>query len=388
MTAGSNWVNILGIIAVMVAIPTFLYLRWRVQEAKKAASQTDDEVVASGGAMHSILGLEDRSAPKPVEVPRSSPSKPVVPAGTLTVHGIPSQKEEWLGRVLESPAPASQSFESLKEALTSTATTGEEIKQPVGPTQSDRLDVLSEPSSSPPEQPKTSQEESVPTEEPTPHVTASSSAEAAEIADIFVKQMQPEQAAAPVSEEPPPRTSVSHSADWLAGLYQRPQSSVPAVVEESKPPVSASQPVSWQDNVVQQEPLPASAAATEGSNTMDNSNVINFAAEVAHSSQSTAPAMGFREQLAALNTSWHRIETAGKEVEDWFHRQQDRVLAHIERHASGAEDSMELSRDYLEQKIQHVDAEWFRIHKAVREMNRWLDATAPAGQLEQLANLR
>lgn len=98
--------------------------------------------------------------------------------------------------------------------------------------------------------------------------------------------------------------------------------------------------------------------------------------------------MGFREQLAALNASWHRIETAGKEVEEWFHRQQDRVLAHIERHATGTEDSIELSRDYLEQRIQHVDAEWFRIHKAVREMNRWLDATAPAGQLEQLANMR
>jgi hypothetical protein len=385
--------DLLGL-GVAVAIPAILWLRWRAQVAKAAAAaETGDEVFGSDGAMHSILGLDDHSSAKVVEGQVPSASTPAVPAGILTVHGTSRQPDLLLDEPHEQPALAGKPWESMDIFLKQPgATVGDEPKPSLTAPQPGPLDIFLQPSPPPPpavlsEEPEpVTAENAAAVEEPAPHITASVPNDAA---DVFVRQMQPISNEEPHgSEAPAENASASHSVDWLAGLYQRPQAPVPGVVEESKPPESASQPVSWQDNVVQQQPLPVPAAATEGSNTMDNSNVINVAPETAHASQPSAPAGGFREQLAALNASWQRIETSGKEVEEWFHRQQDRVLAHIERHATGGvDDAAELSRDYLEQRIQSVDAEWFRIHKAVRDMNRWLDSTAPPGQLEQLASM-
>ncbi|QNI30246.1 hypothetical protein H7849_13720 [Alloacidobacterium dinghuense] len=90
--------------------------------------------------------------------------------------------------------------------------------------------------------------------------------------------------------------------------------------------------------------------------------------------RSSVPAAGFREQLIALNVSWQRIEETGKELEDWFQRQHKRVFAHLERPgARSQENSVELSRDYLEQKMDRVDAEWAAIHRTIRDMYRWLE---------------
>ncbi len=90
--------------------------------------------------------------------------------------------------------------------------------------------------------------------------------------------------------------------------------------------------------------------------------------------RATIPAATFREQLFALNASWQRIEATGKEVEDWFQRQQKLVMAHLERPAAKSRDShVELSRDFLEQRMDKVDAEWAAIHQTVREIHRWLE---------------
>lgn len=90
--------------------------------------------------------------------------------------------------------------------------------------------------------------------------------------------------------------------------------------------------------------------------------------------RANVPAATFREQLTALNATWQQIEETGKEIEDWFERQQKRVLAHLERPATKInEDHVELSHDFLEQKMNKVDAEWAAIHQTVREMYRWLE---------------
>jgi hypothetical protein len=90
--------------------------------------------------------------------------------------------------------------------------------------------------------------------------------------------------------------------------------------------------------------------------------------------RSSVPAASFRDQLSVLNASWNYIEEAGKEIEDWFQLQQKRVFAHLERPAAKTQENQaELSHDFLEQKMNKVDAEWAAIHRTVREMYRWLE---------------
>jgi len=88
----------------------------------------------------------------------------------------------------------------------------------------------------------------------------------------------------------------------------------------------------------------------------------------------SSPSATFREQLYALNASWHHIEETGKEVEQWFQLQQRRVMAHLERPATKSHDiHPDLSRDFLERKMDQVDDEWAAIHRTVRDMYRWLE---------------
>jgi len=90
--------------------------------------------------------------------------------------------------------------------------------------------------------------------------------------------------------------------------------------------------------------------------------------------RTSGPSATFRDQLFALNNSWQRIESTGKEVEDWFQRQQKLVMAHMERPVVKSHDNhMDLSRDFLEQRMDRVDAEWAAIHQTVRELYRWLE---------------
>ena len=90
--------------------------------------------------------------------------------------------------------------------------------------------------------------------------------------------------------------------------------------------------------------------------------------------RANVPSVTFREQLFALNNSWQRIESTGKEVEDWFQRQQRLVMAHMERPTGKGPDShMDLSHDFLEQRMNRVDAEWAAIRQTVREIHRWLE---------------
>ena len=84
-------------------------------------------------------------------------------------------------------------------------------------------------------------------------------------------------------------------------------------------------------------------------------------------------ATNFRDQLFALNNSWQRIESTGKEVEDWFQNQQRRVMAHLERPIAKGRDNVDFSRDFLEQRMERIDAEWATIHQTVRNLYRWLE---------------
>jgi len=91
------------------------------------------------------------------------------------------------------------------------------------------------------------------------------------------------------------------------------------------------------------------------------------------SERPSTPTANFRDQLFALNNSWQRIESTGKEVEDWFQNQQRRVMAHLERPIAKGRDNVDFSRDFLEQRMERIDAEWAAIHQTVRNLHRWLE---------------
>ena len=156
-------------------------------------------------------------------------------------------------------------------------------------------------------------------------------------------------------------------------------------------PRPANQPAKWLEQALpQQQSEPADETAKNEVAVLETtSNIVNIDAEptIAESAaqeRATTPAAPFREQLAALNASWQRIEETGKEVEDWFLDQQKRLLAHLERRAGQLQDTpIDYSRDFIEQKIQRVDVEWSLIHRIVREMNYWLESSGSAEGLSE-----
>jgi hypothetical protein len=116
------------------------------------------------------------------------------------------------------------------------------------------------------------------------------------------------------------------------------------------------------------------------------------AADVAPSSLETAPASldsapasspeSFREHLRTLNEAWERIERTGREIEQWFDQQRLEVVARLEKHPGVRQPGAPapLSRDFLNEKLASVDAEWAAIRRATLEISRWFgDAPAAKG---------
>lgn len=81
----------------------------------------------------------------------------------------------------------------------------------------------------------------------------------------------------------------------------------------------------------------------------------------------------FRRHLSTLNESWDGIEKAGREIDQWFDEQRRQVLAHLEKHPGirGQEMPLNLSKDFLNEKLNAVDADWAAIRKSALEICRW-----------------
>jgi hypothetical protein len=91
---------------------------------------------------------------------------------------------------------------------------------------------------------------------------------------------------------------------------------------------------------------------------------------------------GFRESLSVLNRSWQRIQHIGQEIEEWFDQQRRQAIAHLELPPGlrGPQSSVNLSRDFPNEKLTAVDAEWAAIRRAALEISRWFgDAPAQGG---------
>lgn len=81
----------------------------------------------------------------------------------------------------------------------------------------------------------------------------------------------------------------------------------------------------------------------------------------------------FRENLAVLNASWQQIEKTGQELDRWFDQQRQQAIAHLETHPGlrGPGSPVNLTRDFPQEKLAAVDAEWATIRKAALEIARW-----------------
>ncbi len=81
----------------------------------------------------------------------------------------------------------------------------------------------------------------------------------------------------------------------------------------------------------------------------------------------------FRENLAVLNAGWQQIEKTGQELDRWFDQQRQLAMAHLETHPGlrGLGSPVNLTRDFPQEKLAAVDAEWATIRKAALEIARW-----------------
>lgn len=176
--------------------------------------------------------------------------------------------------------------------------------------------------------------------------------------------------------------------DFSSAFLSNPRfrSDLPAKAAETLA-ASAVQPEEWLERTFHEQNKASALLVIDEASEMSDMQAVNTRTEIMpketsmqeEKKESTANASvtSFREHLAALNASWKRIEEAGREVEEWFRWQQERAKACLERHAGARShgNPLDLSRDFLEQKLQHVDAEWSAIHTMVQEMNRWLESS-------------
>ena len=100
----------------------------------------------------------------------------------------------------------------------------------------------------------------------------------------------------------------------------------------------------------------------------------------------TAPGVSstgaFREHLRTLNEAWGRIERSGQEIEQWFDEHRRQAISRLEMHpgARAAEPPPQISKDFLNEKLAQVDADWVTIRRSALEISRWFgDAPAAKG---------
>lgn len=203
------------------------------------------------------------------------------------------------------------------------------------------------------------------------------------VAAMADKQPEPTKAQPPAIEpipakaqltEPIKNEAIGMENMTILNLDAQPQTTTPTATPAPTPasqpataqPAAAPEPVMSQQFTPQAGPIPMAAPQPMPAQ--------SWMSQPPAPERSSVPASGFREQLIALNVSWQRIEESGKELEDWFQRQHRRVFAHLERPSARSQDThMEVSRDFLEQRMDRVDAEWAAIHRTVRDMYRWLE---------------
>ena len=82
---------------------------------------------------------------------------------------------------------------------------------------------------------------------------------------------------------------------------------------------------------------------------------------------------GFRSHLSTMNSSWQKIETIRREIDDWFEQRRQQAIAHLDAHPGmrGSTLAQNLFNDFPNDKLSAVDAEWAEIRRSTLEISRW-----------------
>lgn len=139
------------------------------------------------------------------------------------------------------------------------------------------------------------------------------------------------------------------------------------------------------DRLIKSAEMPALANSQETVNRSNNMDTrIHAGAATAAAEEKGID--GFRDYLNALNQSWATIEGTGREIEQWFDQQRQTAMTHLEKHPGirGQQAPLNLSGDFLNERVKAVDAEWEKIRRSALEICRWFgDIPAEAGRTEQ-----
>lgn len=324
-------------IGVALSVPAILWFHWHKPGPRKR-KQDDEESISSLHFSRTILGLQDYSPPPsppapaamlPVIEPAAKPLAAMQAPASLPTGWFEKTIQEQSGKKEEQPGNEAIVMEKLQDfplpvppVATLPVTEQKEIVA------AEPLAVMQSSASLPAERfEKTIQEQTAKKEE-----QPSNEAIVMENMNILSIDSQSQPFAVPPSAVQPPAA--------VEPVMSQPYTSQPAA-----PQPMASQPPAYQ-------PMTAPPPAPE---------------------RPSMSATSFRDQLFSLNNSWQRIESTGKEVEDWFQSQQRRVMAHLERPIAKGRDNVDFSRDFLEQRMERIDAEWAAIHQTVRNLYRWLE---------------
>lgn len=81
----------------------------------------------------------------------------------------------------------------------------------------------------------------------------------------------------------------------------------------------------------------------------------------------------FRGHLSTMNSSWQKIETIRREIDDWFEQRRQQAIAHLDAHPGmrGSTLAQNLFNDFPNDKLSAVDAEWAEIRRSTLEISRW-----------------
>jgi len=138
------------------------------------------------------------------------------------------------------------------------------------------------------------------------------------------------------------------------------------------------------DRLIKSAEMPAVANSEETVNRSNNMDTTIQASATAVAEEKGID--GFRDHLKALNQSWATIEGTGREIEQWFDQQRQTAIDHLEKHPGirRQQAPLNLSGDFLHERVKTVDAEWARIRKSALEICRWFgDVPAEGGRTEQ-----
>jgi len=177
----------------------------------------------------------------------------------------------------------------------------------------------------------------------------------------------------------PRRPSLSYqSAHGVLGLSGV-ESSTRLIEAE---PVKEPQPVQVPPVVPVQENLAILKDEEKRSILTTAGNTLNSGVSLERNSVTTVDApkaeisrtvSSFREHMHELNTGWSNIENIGIEIEKWFDQQRHQAILHLETHPGMRPSGQPIppSRDFLNEKLAAVDAEWATIRKAALEICQW-----------------